>query len=264
MTTVALQSGENFQGRFPPGLGTFQPPVTTDDLHHGVELETVPPGEFRNRQVMPEQISAEIVENACSRSHFPLSSLRGASKCLDKNTSNNLYSQHLLGCMNEETIAVRLKALRIVKQATQSQFANYMGVTLNAYQRYEKGSQIPGADKLAGVKYNLKDVNTEWLLVGEGQMLIEKVPAHQVSTELPFEICELLGQAQKVLLSDNPIAFDALARNIKYFAQAVDNEKRLKEMESRLVVLEQEVKELRKKQKPDSDQEGGGSVAGAM
>jgi len=52
-----------------------------------------------------------------------------------------------------------------------------------------------------------------------------------------------LEQARVVLKSGNQVAFDALERNIRYFAHTIENERRFEEIESRLSVVEQKEKE---------------------
>jgi len=46
--------------------------------------------------------------------------------------------------------------------------------------------------------------------------------------------------ARRVLKSGNPVAFDALERNIRYFDYAIRQEQRMEEMERRLARLEEE------------------------
>ena len=62
----------------------------------------------------------------------------------------------------------RLKTIRIALKLTQSKMAEYMGVTLRAYQRYENGEQDPTAGKLNNLLKKLNNVSAEWLLTGEG------------------------------------------------------------------------------------------------
>jgi len=52
-----------------------------------------------------------------------------------------------------------------------------------------------------------------------------------------------LEQARVVLKSGNQVAFDALERNIRYFAHTIENERRFEEIESRLSAVEQKEKE---------------------
>ena len=53
------------------------------------------------------------------------------------------------------------------------------------------------------------------------------------------DVPDLLKAAKRVLESDNPVAFDALERNLRYFDHAVETEKRLKAVEERLQMLEE-------------------------
>jgi len=70
-------------------------------------------------------------------------------------------------------IGLRLRALRKKLNFTQKQFASMMGVIVQVYQRYEKGTLIPGSDKIIKLLEHLKSVNPSWLLTGQGPMFIE-------------------------------------------------------------------------------------------
>lgn len=73
-------------------------------------------------------------------------------------------------------IGKRLKKLRESLGHSQKEFSDLMGVSLQVYQRYEYEKQVPGADKVARLLDNLKDVNPTWLLTGEGPMFLNEIP----------------------------------------------------------------------------------------
>lgn len=68
------------------------------------------------------------------------------------------------------------------------------------------------------------------------------------------EISELMEGARRVLTSGNPIAFDALERNIRYFDHAIATEKELQEMKDDLVLIKKELEELKKQKSKNSNQ----------
>ncbi len=71
------------------------------------------------------------------------------------------------------------------KGVTISNFFSSIGVSYSNF----KGKQLessPSADLVAKIKSNFPDVNTDWLLTGEGEMLIKK-DANFAQTEKFFE-----------------------------------------------------------------------------
>ena len=66
-----------------------------------------------------------------------------------------------------------------------------------------------------------------------GEKYLSEVNKDSQADEDP-EVAELLEGARRVLKSGNPIAFDALERNIRYFDHAVAVEKRLAIVEEKL------------------------------
>lgn len=81
-------------------------------------------------------------------------------------------------------------------------------------------------------------INLNWLLTGEGQVFAKEGSSEAEDPEL----AGLIALARKVLTSGNQQAFDALEKNIRYFAYAIDVERRLNDMEKRLIALEQLLK----------------------
>ncbi len=121
------------------------------------------------------------------------------------------------------------------------------------FYNYLKG-RIPPADVLANI-CELHSVNLNWLVVGKGPKYIsDSNEVHQLDPDP--EISELMEGAQRVLTSGNPIAFDALERNIRYFDHAIAAEKRadasekeLNEMKDDVAVIKRELAEMKKKEK---------------
>jgi hypothetical protein len=119
---------------------------------------------------------------------------------------------------------------------------------------YIKDGRLPHADHLIRIcgAYN---VNLNWLLAGKGEPYIEsareKLPEVTIA-DLP----ELVEKAIKVLTSDNRMAVDALARNIVYFAHAIDTEQRMAHAEQRLVEMESRMTALESQLKYRPNPEG--------
>jgi transcriptional regulator with XRE-family HTH domain len=69
-----------------------------------------------------------------------------------------------------QSLGSRLTELRKELKLHQRQMAQKMGISERVYRRYEIGEQVPGSDKLTALLEDLKDLNSEWLLMGSGKM----------------------------------------------------------------------------------------------
>lgn len=116
-------------------------------------------------------------------------------------------------------------------------FAKKAGIPTSTFQCYIQG-RSPHADHLLRIRETF-GVNMDWLLTGEGPIYIDTARAEGgrgLADEDP-EVAELLEGARRVLKSGNPVAFDALERNIRYFDHAVATEKRLESLETKMTTL---------------------------
>jgi len=116
----------------------------------------------------------------------------------------------------------------------QGYFAKKIGVSPSYFSEVINLKSGPSFKLLFGIAKEFPGINVKWLLTGEGEMLVDE--NHVIVDEDP-EIAELLEGARRVLKSGNPVAFDALERNIRYFDHAVATEKRLEALEEKLEVL---------------------------
>ena len=111
--------------------------------------------------------------------------------------------------------------------------------TLHAY----KTGRIPTAEYLIRIR-EVCGITIDWLLTGSGPKYItHNGETHPLDPDP--EISSMLVMARKVLTSGNPIAHDALDRNIKYFAHAVDEEIELNQLKIDVIEIKKEIAELR-------------------
>ena len=68
----------------------------------------------------------------------------------------------------------RLSLFRKHQQKTLKDMAELIGVDLSTYKHYEAGSRKPKADKLEALMRAFPQISPEWLLTGNGKMLIEE------------------------------------------------------------------------------------------
>ncbi len=137
-------------------------------------------------------------------------------------------------------------------------FARNSGIKAGTFQNYINGRK-PSFDALLNIceTYN---VNLNWLIAGAGPKYNTDQGEPQTLDPDP-EIAELMEGARRVLTSGNPIAFDALERNIRYFDHAIAAEKRvdasekeLQEMKEDVAIIKKEMTKLKKQQCKDGKQ----------
>lgn len=138
--------------------------------------------------------------------------------------------------------------LRNRKGLTQKGLAAALSTSQSYICSLEQDKQVPGGEILLSLK-RFFNVDIDWLLTGEMEGEAD-IYVQEPSKDSP-EIAELLEGARNVLTSGNPIAFDALERNIRYFSHAIEVEKRMQEMETKLSKmdeLERSILELKKQE----------------
>ena len=119
-----------------------------------------------------------------------------------------------------------------------TKFAKKAGIPVSTFQSY-LSERIPKPEHLIRISETF-NASIDWLLTGKGNVYLnDKTTVASVETfdDDPV-ISELLKGARTVLKSGNTVAFDALERNIRYFSLAIETEKRLEKLESRMSQIE--------------------------
>jgi hypothetical protein len=131
-------------------------------------------------------------------------------------------------------IIERVKTLAHI--STDKDFADILGISSADFgQRKKRGTLLPLITRWA-IK---RDVDLNYLLKGYSLKSTANLDPDP-------EIADLMRGAQRVLTSGNPIAFDALERNIRYFDHAINAEKQLNEMKSDVEMIKEELKRLKR------------------
>ncbi|WP_084187067.1 helix-turn-helix domain-containing protein [Andreprevotia chitinilytica] len=73
------------------------------------------------------------------------------------------------------TIGERLKVFREAKQLRQQDASSLFGVKPSSYQKYEMNISAPGAEAIE--RFVRAGINANWLLTGEGPMLLAELQA---------------------------------------------------------------------------------------
>ncbi len=82
------------------------------------------------------------------------------------------------------TIGQRLNKIRSEMGVSQKKMADFLGVSLNTYQRYEHDETVPAADLCAAL-CTKRNVRIEWLIMGLGGMRDGDVPAFPTIPDKP-------------------------------------------------------------------------------
>lgn len=135
----------------------------------------------------------------------------------------------------------RLRVIREGLNLKQSEFSQPLGIQEKTLSAIELGKSNTSESVLNLLESNYR-INRKWLQLGEEPIFLQ-IEAENTSQESPYdlEINELLEGTRRVLLSGNKVAAEALSRNIRYFSQAIDAEKKLGDTTKRLEQTEEKL-----------------------
>jgi transcriptional regulator with XRE-family HTH domain len=113
----------------------------------------------------------------------------------------------------KKEIGSRLKQARSALGMTQKEFCARYGIKIPSLRDYELGNSIPGGEAISDLMR--AGINSNWLLTGEGEMLLAD---HQAKLERTSK--EVFGDAP-TRLAQNPNAdFEAILRRVAEASQA--------------------------------------------
>ncbi len=162
----------------------------------------------------------------------------------------------------KQGISSRIREARRALGLTQAELADRVGSAQSAISKIENGDQSPDISLLTALHEIFEiDINS---------ILSDKKPTTVNVLDPDPEIAQLMEGARRVLTSGNPVAFDALERNIRYFDHAIAAEKRadasdkraeaaerqISEMKSAVDELRKEMEELKRQRGQDGEQCG--------
>lgn len=82
-------------------------------------------------------------------------------------------------------ISQRLRLARVGLGFGQAEAASKFGIPISTYRKYESGPSEPGADAVAGI--SRAGINANWLLTGEGQMLLNQVSGTRTEYQVDLD-----------------------------------------------------------------------------
>lgn len=144
-----------------------------------------------------------------------------------------ILKKEQIKCFVPTSVGDRINYIIAQQDLTSTAFSKLAGVSTGNLNGLINDDSKPSSKFLARI-LELFNVNINWLLTGNGSKYI-KLDGHE-RNEDP-EIADLLERTRRILTSGNPIAFDTLERNIRYFDYAVTTEERLRETENQVKKL---------------------------
>jgi transcriptional regulator with XRE-family HTH domain len=141
-----------------------------------------------------------------------------------------------------ETPGSRIKRIRKERNLNQKEFGESIGISGNYLSDIENNKVSPAAPLLLAIEYRYS-IMTDYILSGtEPREIVRKEPAN-------YDILksnDLLSAAHKVLTSGNKMASEALEKNIRYFAHAVEMEKRVENLEEKVKLVDKLQEKMKK------------------
>lgn len=141
------------------------------------------------------------------------------------------------------TFGDRIAAVREYKALNQKQFSDAIGVSRSFLSEVENGKSKPSIEMLSGIAGRYGDIDTDWLLTGNGSMLRSEAPQAQPTPALP-----------------EPTPNDPLARRkalvitmVEQIVERIGDDRELDEIQvdlqkiKRAQDMEREIAELRRK-----------------
>lgn len=96
---------------------------------------------------------------------------------------------------NDETVAERLKNIRISNGYGQKKMADTLDVSISAYQNYEKGCRPVTKHILNGL-LSLFEIDPTWILTGAGDQIINQNNIYKSKVSNDYEFIETLSDPQ--------------------------------------------------------------------
>lgn len=157
------------------------------------------------------------------------------------------------------TLPDRLKKVRAEVGLSQRKMATAIGIATRTWQVYEEGGSVPGGNVIEALAK--MGFNANWLLLGDGPIRRGEVtPAAASAQAAPDLEClpsDNLGLGEsvellaKIYTSGSKTLIRAIAANLNAFSEAIDNKalalntsKKMEEMETRMLAMEQKIAEL--------------------
>jgi transcriptional regulator with XRE-family HTH domain len=127
-------------------------------------------------------------------------------------------------------LSERIKAARAALGLKQEEVVSKSGIPIGSLRKYEGGHSAPGADAIAGLVR--LGINSNWLLTGEGQMLLSvsaappalsksEPPATMVINEEILAIIMLAGEHARPGTSRAELAVEAMRMYADFVAEGL-------------------------------------------
>ena len=117
----------------------------------------------------------------------------------------------------KNSIAMRLQQVRDTLRMNQKEFAEQLGISLRAYQNYERAENIISVECIYAL-HHVFDINPTWLITGMGLMLLSKNEHGSSLSGTAINLPLYPGLAEKIglaLAKTYGISYNALDENTR-------------------------------------------------
>ncbi len=101
-----------------------------------------------------------------------------------------------------QTINERITLVRNAKDMKQKEFSELINVPRSSLSEIESGKRSASVDVIVGISTHFKDINVDWLLTGEGEMVRQStnpgLDSSALSDSQTDKIIELYGSLSQV------------------------------------------------------------------
>jgi len=164
---------------------------------------------------------------------------------------------------DEKSLGGRLRIYRETNGIKLTDFTQLVNISQGSLSDIENNKAKPSSKAIENLIRH-SDISIYWLYTGLGDMVRTDAELKGKPGPRPINptIAALLESARTVLESGNPVAFDALERNIRYFEHAIKAEERTASLEEKCDTLIKKVEDLESKIEAKDTKEEEGVVDG--
>lgn len=133
----------------------------------------------------------------------------------------------------------RITTLRNYKDMNQKEFSEFIECPRSSLSEIENGKRIPNIALIVGISNRFKEINTDWLLTGEGEML-KSTPTNKHYGRRVDDIGDNTENTAKPVQKAVSLLNELTPQQQQEILAAIEEKKRLNEMQRMLDILASE------------------------
>ena len=124
----------------------------------------------------------------------------------------------------------RITALRRYKNMNQKEFSEFIECPRSSLSEIENGKRSPNIELIVGISNRFKEINTDWLITGEGEMLKGEQPV-KVYDRRADDVDNRIGKTERRVEKAINLLNELSPLQQQEILLAIEEKKRLNEME---------------------------------